>query len=287
MKQLAFWGSLILASALVALYLTWVETGLSGNLVDAVIPLVLGKAAALLLIPAIPVWCVVLIRKLFRRSTSKPVIFVSTSIIWAVMVFLNIRASSFESTAQQYEAVGLTPEDQEISEEVSSPRFIQVMESSGGNRAVEFSPTSCEFSVSFPSAPSTYTNQVAAAEGSLFPLHGAQLTVARGSGFIRAECASVGAAGLGRQFGPESMTAYMTEIANNMGLSRLAFETTETSLGRTGTVTGVRDSERGRLTVRIVNIIGDSSILTLYLTALSKDFQTPEMQPFLQSVKRR
>ena len=152
--------------------------------------------------------------------------------------------------------------------------------------AVEFSPEGCEYAVSFPGVPTEYTQQKAMADGSLVPLYGAQLVVGGGAGQIRAECAESYGADLS-QFNEENFVIIMTEIAKDLGLSRPGFQIEDTPLGTKGTVTGVKESERGRLTVRVINFAGESSIMTLYLMAFSTSFETPEMLPFVKSVRRR
>lgn len=120
----------------------------------------------------------------------------------------------------------------------------------------------------------------------LIPLYGAQLVVSGGAGQIRAECASTSGADLAH-FNESNFVGYMAEIAKDLGLSRPAFDVENTPLGNRGTLIGVKDSERGRITVRVINVIGESSILTLYLMALSDSFQTAEMSPFVESVRKR
>jgi hypothetical protein len=153
-------------------------------------------------------------------------------------------------------------------------------------RAAEFSPEGCEYSVSFPSAPTKYTHQKATADGALIPLYGAQLVVGGGAGQIRAECGPTYGADVA-QFSDSNFISYMTEIAKDVGLSRPAFQVESTPIGTRGTLIGVKDSERGRMTVRVINLVGESSIMTLYLMAFSDSFQTPEMAPFVQSVRKR
>ena len=152
--------------------------------------------------------------------------------------------------------------------------------------ATEFSPEGCEYSVSFPSAPTKYTQQKTTADGALIPLFGAQLVVGEGAGQIRAECASTYDTDLS-QFSDSNFVNHMTEIAKDLGLARPAIEVENTPIGVKGTITGVKDSERGRITVRVVNLVGESSIMTLYLMAFSASFETPEMTPFVQSVRKR
>lgn len=220
-----------------------------------VMPALLGRTAALVLVPAILVGGIVLLRGVFKRPTSSTTFFVLTVAIWMVVMLSNLRVSLLESSMQN-------------------------------SLGVEFAPDGCEYSVSFPSDPETYMQQKATADGALLPLYGAQLVVGSGTGQIRAECASAGGADL-KQFSPENFVGYMTEIAKDIGLARPSFEIQETPLGNVGTITGVKDSERGRITVRVVNVVGDTSILTLYLMAFSTDFQTPEMERFVQSVERQ
>lgn len=152
--------------------------------------------------------------------------------------------------------------------------------------AADFSPNGCEYSVSFPSVPEKYSMQKATQDGMLVSLHGAQLTIRGGGELLRAECGSAHGIDL-TQFNDQNMTFYMVEITKDLGLSRPNIEVSDTALGKTGVVTGVKDTERGRITVRVINIIGDTSILTLYLTAFSKNFMTPEMQIFLDSVRSK
>lgn len=127
--------------------------------------------------------------------------------------------------------------------------------------------------------------QKSTANGVLLPLYGAQLTVAGGAGQIRAECGSTMDADTSN-FTDENFVLYMTEMAKDLGLSRTAFDVEDTSIGIRGTLIGTKDSERGRLTVQVINLIGESSIMTLYLMAYSEDFQTSEMPPFVKSVRK-
>lgn len=164
----------------------------------------------------------------------------------------------------------------------------QFMVTSSGNRTKEsevvFRPEGCDYSVVFRAEPRYYTTQKATADGELFPLHGAELIVSRGRGLVRAECVSI-------DYDVESVvqdsaTTAMREIALDLGLSRpdYAFETTH--LGRIATLSGVKDTEQGRVMVRVVNYHGPRSIMTQYVSSLSSDFQTPEMAGFLRSIKR-
>ena len=116
-------------------------------------------------------------------------------------------------------------------------------------------------------------------------MHGAQLTVSNGNAFIRAECASSGQNDLS-QFSEKNIISYMEQLALDNGLSRSGFKVETNSLGKVGELTGVKDSERGRMTVRITNYIGSRSILTIYIASLSKDFQTAEMRAFSNTVEK-
>lgn len=255
MKQIMFWLALVVVSALVATLIAWISNDLSGDLLLEVVPVLLGGTTALVLLPGVVVGSVVLIRKLFKRSTSDAAVFILAGLVWMILAFSAVQVSLFESRMPTLSTD-------------------------------EFAPVGCEYKVSFPSKPELYEQQKATADGVLLPLHGAQLTIDQGTGYIRAECASVPAANLD-QFSQENFVGYMTEIAADLGLSRSSYDVQETLLGNVGTVTGVKDTERGRITVRVINIVGESSILTLYLMALSTDFQTPGMQQFVQSVERK
>jgi len=254
MKTWKFWVSLIVASLLAALYLEWLDSGLAGDLWIHVVPVVAGRAIVLILVPAILVGGIGLVLRLLKFPASTTAIFLLATAAWALVVVSNLKVISVDSVVRT-------------------------------SSVTEFAPSGCEYSVSFPGVPDTYMQQKQTADGAFLPLYGAQLVVGKGAGQIRAECVSANGAEL-KQVSPEDFNAYMTEIAKDVGLSRPSFETQENALGYLGTITGVRDTERGRVTVRIINVIGDVSILTLYLIAFSTDFQTPEMRPFVESVKK-
>lgn len=151
---------------------------------------------------------------------------------------------------------------------------------------VLFSPNGCEFLVKFPDQPKFYQIKKATADGALVPLEGAQLTVTNGKGFIRSECGSM--EGMDKaQLTDENLTFYMQQLGRDMGLKRLNYELTESSLGEIAILTGLKDSGRGRITVQVSNYFGSRSILTLYLMALSEDWQTSEMRAFKESVEKR
>ncbi len=146
-----------------------------------------------------------------------------------------------------------------------------------------FKPFACEYSVKFPNTPKQYNLNKAISDGTNLPLYGAQLTTSKGKALIRAECATSGNNDL-KQFTEKNMVSYMEQLALDNGLSRSGFKVKTNNLGLVGELTGVKNTERGRMTVRIINYIGSKSILTLYIASLSKDFQTKEMQLFSKTV---
>ena len=148
----------------------------------------------------------------------------------------------------------------------------------------KFSPIGCEYSIEFPSTPKKYNIQKAISDGSSIPLYGAELATPKA--LIRAECASTGQNDLS-QFTEKSMITYMEQLALDNGISRSNFEVKTNSLGLVGELTGVKDSDRGRMTVRITNYVGSKSILTTYIASLSKDFQTKEMRSFIKTVQKK
>ena len=149
----------------------------------------------------------------------------------------------------------------------------------------QFSPPGCEYVVEFPDRPKEYNLQKATADGSILPLFGAELSTSKGKALIRAECASAGGNDLS-QFTKKAMIGYMEQLALDNGLTRPNFSVENNALGTVGVLTGVKNSERGRMTARIINYIGSSSILTTYIISLSSDFQTKEMLYFSNSVEK-
>lgn len=145
----------------------------------------------------------------------------------------------------------------------------------------QFHPPGCEYKLNFPGNPKQYKLQKATADGSTLPLYGAELSTS--NGLIRAECASAGGNDLS-QFNEPNLIKYMKQLSLDNGLSRSNYKVTKNNLGIVGELTGIKDSERGRLTARIVNYIGTTSILTTSIISLSKDFQTKEMMEFSNSI---
>lgn len=149
-------------------------------------------------------------------------------------------------------------------------------------QGVTFNPNGCEYSVSFNKEPEYYTKQKQTLDGSLKTLKGAQLQVSGGRALTRAECVAL-------DYDIESVTRKkamhaMREIARDLGLLRPNFSFKPKEIGRVATITGVKDTERGRATARVINYFGYKSIMTLYVISLSRDFQTPEMTRFLESI---
>src|SRR5690606_3632264 len=94
------WIVLLSASLFVALYTTWLEGNLQGDVLWHVAPLIVGKATAMVLIPAVLISLIVLVRKLFRRTTSNSAIFITSTIVWVILAWSNINVASYEATMQ-------------------------------------------------------------------------------------------------------------------------------------------------------------------------------------------
>ncbi|WP_342349782.1 hypothetical protein [uncultured Nitrospira sp.] len=161
-----------------------------------------------------------------------------------------------------------------------------VASSSGGEtlaRGVVFHPEGCDYSVEFQAEPRYYTTQKALANGILVTLRGAELVVSDGRGLTRAECIAVNY-DLNAEAQDDVISA-MQQIALDLGLSRPDFAFEKGKLGAVATITGVKDTERGRIIARVTNYHGTGSIMTLYVTSLSADFQTSEMTRFGRSIR--
>lgn len=161
-----------------------------------------------------------------------------------------------------------------------------VVSSSGGEtlaRDVAFHPEGCDYSVVFEAEPRYYTTQKALANGTLVTLRGAELVVADGRGLTRAECAAIDYDL--SSVAQNDVTLGMQQIALDLGLSRPDFAFEEQKIGKVATITGMKDTERGRIIARVTNYYGPGSIMTLYVTSLSADFQTSEMARFGRSIR--
>jgi len=146
-----------------------------------------------------------------------------------------------------------------------------------------FRPEGCDYSVVFEAEPRYYTTQKGLVDGTFAPLHGADLVVSEGRGLARAECV---AGDYDVNFVAQDNATYaMQQVALDLGLSRTDFAFETGKLGKVATITGVKDTERGRITVRVTNYFGPGSVMTLYVTSLSADFQTAEMARFGRSVR--
>ncbi len=254
MKKPIFWITLTVASVVFALYATWREGALGGELLVEVLPLILGKVFALVLIPVVAVGVVIVIGKFIRRQVSDTKIFGVTAVVWLFLAVSNITVTSYESSVR--------------------------------NVGYVFQPKGCEYAIRFPSVPKFYSTDIEYTAGKLVPLKGAQLTVGNGNAFLRAECGSHSESAVFRPT-KKQMYAYMKIISSRLGLQLPAYEYRTDNSEAIGAVTGTKDSERGLLTFRVINYIGDTSTITLYVGSRSTDFMTPDMQHFLSSVKKR
>lgn len=151
------------------------------------------------------------------------------------------------------------------------------------DQVVTFHPPGCNYSVLFERTPKYYTTHKASADGKLAKVVGAELTVSNGEGLVRAECVSL--IHDVNQIDQDSAVTAMQQIALDLGLMRPNFAFEEGNLGKVATLTGVKETERGRVITRVINFHGPKSIMTLYLVALSSDFQTSQMVRFVQSIK--
>jgi hypothetical protein len=157
--------------------------------------------------------------------------------------------------------------------------------SSGGetlSRDVTFHPEGCDYSVVFQAEPRYYTTQKALANGTLVPLRGAELVASKG-GLTRAECGA-GDYDL-NSVTQDDATWAMQQIVLDLGLSRPTFDFENGMLGTVATLTGMKDTERGRAIIRVTNYFGPKSIMTLTVGSLSRDFQTPEIVRFGRSIR--
>lgn len=253
MKKPVFWITFILASGVTALYLAWRENALQGDLLVEVIPFILGKTAGLVLIPTVIAGVVMLLGKLFKRPASDATlrnitVFSAVAIVWLVLA-----GTDYES-----------------------------LERSAG---YVFEPKGCEYAVRFPDTPKLYSGDIENTAGKLVPLQGAQLIVGNGNAFLRAECGSYIALAQSRP-SKEQMYSYMKKISSRLGLQLPAYKYRTDDYETVGTITGTKNSERGLLTIRVINYIGSNSNMTLYIGSRSTDFMTPEMRHFVGSIKK-
>ncbi len=151
------------------------------------------------------------------------------------------------------------------------------------DQVVTFHPPGCNYSVLFEGTPKYYTTHKASADGKLAKVVGTELTVSNGKGLVKAECVSLTYDI--NQVNQDSAVTAMQQIALDLGLIRPDFAFEEGDLGKVATLTGVKETERGRVITRVINFHGPRSIMTLYLVALSSDFQTSQMVRFVQSIK--
>lgn len=151
------------------------------------------------------------------------------------------------------------------------------------DQVVTFHSPGCNYSVLFERTPKYYTTHKTTAGGKLAKVVGAELTVSNGKGLVRAECVSV--IYDINQVNQDSAVTAMQQIALDLGLMRPNFAFEEGDLGKVATLTGLKETERGRVITRVINFHGPKSIKTLYLVALSSDFQTSQMVRFVQSIE--
>lgn len=253
MKKPIFWIALVVASGATALFLVWLENALTGDLLVEVVPLVLGKATGLVLIPVVIAGVVMLFGKLFKRPASDATVFSVAAIVWIVLAASNITVTNYESSAR-------------------SAGYV-------------FAPKDCEYVVRFPDIPKLYSTDIENTAGKLVPLQGAQLAVGNGNAFLCAECGSHISSAQSRP-SKEQMYSYMKIISSRLGLQLPAYEYRTNAYEAVGTITGTKDSERGSLTFRVINLVGNNSTMTLYIGSRSTDFMTPDMQHFVSSIKK-
>lgn len=100
MTSWKFWTVLTIASFAVAVYVTWLDTGFRGDLIAFVLPLILGRTAGLVFIPAVVVGFFILIAKLFKRAVSNAIVFLLSGALWFLLVISNINVAVFERSWQ-------------------------------------------------------------------------------------------------------------------------------------------------------------------------------------------
>jgi len=90
-----FWIVLLLASALVAVYTTWVEGALGQPMVTMYI---LGKALAHVAIPALVTLVVVLAGKLFKHPPLPATQVGIAAIVWILLIITSIVGTSYQGS---------------------------------------------------------------------------------------------------------------------------------------------------------------------------------------------
>jgi hypothetical protein len=250
MKKPVFWVILTVASGVAALYITWMDGTFNGEFLDDFLPYVLGVFFGLVIIPVVALITAVFIGKTAKRRFSDAAQYGLVAIVWGVLVVSSVTVTSSESPA-----------------------------------GYVFRPKGCEYAVQFPDAPKLYTTDIENSGGELIPLHGAELSVASGVAFLRAEC---GAHPEMSKTGPnkEQMYEYMKLISSRLGLELPVLDYRVERSGVVASLTGTKRSEKGLLTIRVINHVGDASTMTLYIGSASGDFMTPEMRKFVMSVNK-
>jgi hypothetical protein len=147
-----------------------------------------------------------------------------------------------------------------------------------------FQPQGCEFSIRFPDRPREYNVQKADASGQAWPLLGAEFVLSGEQGLLRAECVILGSLGQS-QLTDEFMRAASRQIALDMGIGRMSIRVERGSCGVVATVSGTKETDRGRLFIEVTNYHGKRSIFTVYLTALSKNWEPTAMTTFSRSLQ--
>lgn len=141
---------------------------------------------------------------------------------------------------------------------------------------VEFTPTGCGYSVTFPRAPiitTIFAPQIGDYE---------QANVgsdADGSYFLRAECIPLPlGAGTAEAL---DLKVVLVQYAEGNGLQSVEYEFGPDSLGRYGRLRGFKTISGRRVTYGVLSYVGLRSYLTLYAGGASESYPQTEVYDFL------
>lgn len=142
-----------------------------------------------------------------------------------------------------------------------------------------------EFEVTFPKEPRNYELKKTDMAGRAAPMKGAEVVLQDPDTLLRVEVVEIDEADA-KAFDQARSDKAMEQIAKDMGIARPNWKFEESQLGKIGTLWGPRETRAGRMLMKVTNMVGKRSLLTVYVACPVEKFQTQAMEAFQKSVRR-
>ena len=228
-------------------------------------PEIIGQATALGLIPFI----IALVRKIKKKKPTQGIFI----IYFTVSTISFLLAISFLLRQKEYSAISLNSD---------------LLKKN--NNAFVYNYPGNEFMIEFERKPNILSSRVQF-NGVFIESEKAELSIPEYQSICRTECFNIDKS-YTFNINENYVYNYLSEYSKHIGLSYPTFQYEETTLGKIGSLRAYKtltddDGSEIKVTYFIKQVIGENTVMIIYVGCPSEDYPTPVISRFINSVAKR